>query len=146
MPSQLWFWMQSTLEMLLNSNMEEQGKKTVVPLSPTWSLWTSPMHEAKHIATSLTDSSHLTKNRKVMNNKGHLISLLLRKVLCMPQDSKSCDVCSCMCIESVHESSSYKRGRRGGKGSELKNQEKQFFNNIAQFEWNCIPLIWITLG
>lgn len=73
------------------------------------------MHEAKHIATSLTDSSHLSKDRKVMNNKGHLIPLLLGKVLCMPQDAKSCDVCSCMCIESVHESSSYRQGREGKK-------------------------------
>lgn len=88
------------------------------------------MHEAKHIAASLTDSSHFSKNRKVMNNKGHLISLLLGKVLCMPQDSKSCDVCSRMCIESVHESSSYNRGREK-KQIRKKNQEKQCFDNIV---------------
>lgn len=69
------------------------------------------MHEAEHVATGLTDSSHLSQDGEVVNNKGHLVSLLLGKVLCMPQDPESCDVCSCICIESVHESSSYKRGR-----------------------------------
>lgn len=70
------------------------------------------MHKAKHVSASLTDSSHLSKNRKVVNNEGHLVSLLLGKVLCVSQDSKPCDVRSCVCVESVHESSSFKRGRK----------------------------------
>lgn len=90
------------------------------------------MHEAKHVATGLTDSSHLSQDGEVVNNKGHLVSLLLGKVLCMPQDPESCDVCSCMCIESVHESSSYKRGR-GEKTTKSENTELsgKCFNNIV---------------
>jgi len=66
-----------------------------------------------------------------MNNKGHLISLLLGKVLCMPQDSKSCDVCSCVCIESVHESSSYEKEGKKKQNRKKNDQEKQHFNNTV---------------
>lgn len=79
------------------------------------------MHKAKHVSASLTDSSHLSENREVMNNEGHLVSLLLGKVLCVSQDSKPRDVCSCMCVESVHESSSFKGGRKN-----QTNQEKKY--------------------
>lgn len=88
------------------------------------------MHEAEHVATGLTDSSHLSQDREVVNNKGHLVPLLLGKVLCMPQDPESRDVCSSMCIESVHESSSYKRG---GKNTKSENTELSVkcLNNIV---------------
>lgn len=89
------------------------------------------MHEAEHVATGLTDSSHLSQDGQVVDNKGHLVPLLLGKVLCVPQDPESCDVCSCMCIESVHESSSYER--EGGKNTKSANTELsgKCLNNIV---------------
>lgn len=112
-PNELWFWAQSAAFIPLKCYLTlMERRKRVEQLLLTWSLWTSPMHKAKHVSASLTDSSHLSKNRKVVNNEGHLVSLLLGKVLCMSQDSKPCDVRSCVCVESVHESSSFKRGRK----------------------------------
>lgn len=112
-PNELWFWAQRAAFIPLKCYLTlMERRKRVEQLLLTWSLWTSPMHKAKHVSASLTDSSHLSKNRKVVNNEGHLVSLLLGKVLCMSQDSKPCDVRSCVCVESVHESSSFKRGRK----------------------------------
>lgn len=112
-PNELWFWAQSAAFIPLKCYLTlMERRKRVEQLLLTWSLWTSPMHKAKHVSASLTDSSHLSKNRKVVNNEGHLVSLLLGKVLCVSQDSKPCDVRSCVCVESVHESSSFKRGRK----------------------------------
>lgn len=133
-PKQLWLWRHSTpfVRLKCNSEVQVEARKGVAQLSPTWSLWTSPVHEAKHVATGLTDSSHLSQDREVVNDKGHLVPLLLGKVLCVPQDPESCDVCGCMCIEGVHESSSYRRGT-GEKNTKSENTELsgKCFNNIV---------------
>lgn len=146
-PNELWFWAQRAAFIPLKCYLTlMERRKRVEQLLLTWSLWTSPMHKAKHVSASLTDSSHLSKNRKVVNNEGHLVSLLLGKVLCVSQDSKPCDVRSCVCVESVHESSSFKRGRKHKKkksGKEVAGKVT-FQQYCAQFEWSCVPSIQIS--
>lgn len=137
-PNELWFWAQSAAFIPLKCYLVlMERRKRVEQLSLTWSLWTSPMHKAKHVSASLTDSSHLSKNRKVVNNEGHLVSLLLGKVLCVSQDSKPCDVRSCVCVESMHESSSFKRGRK-----KQTNQEKKYLGNKVS---TVLCTVWMKL-
>ncbi len=61
------------------------------------------MHKAKHVPTSFADGRHLGENRQVVNDEGHLCTLLPGQILSVTQDPEPCDVSCCVCIEGVHQ-------------------------------------------
>lgn len=83
-------------------------KKGVLQIrSYTWGLWAGAVHKAKHVSTSFADGSHFGENWQVVNDEGHLCTLLPRQVLSVTQDPKPCDVSRCVCIEGVHQPGSW---------------------------------------
>lgn len=61
------------------------------------------MHKAKHVSTDLAHSCHPGQDRKIMNHKGHLVSLF-GQVLCVAQNPEARNVSSRVGVERVHES------------------------------------------
>lgn len=61
------------------------------------------MHQTEHIPTGFAHSSHLGENRQIVNDEGHLGTLLPRQVLSVTQDPETCDVSRRVCIEGVHQ-------------------------------------------
>lgn len=64
------------------------------------------MHQTEHVSTGFAHSGHLRKHRKIVNDKRHLVPLLLGQVLRMAQNPEACDVSGCVGIERVHEACS----------------------------------------
>lgn len=71
------------------------------------------MHESKHVPAGFGHGGHLGEHWEIVDDEGNLAPLLSCQRLSVAEDAEPCDVGGCVCVEGVHEASSYEGRQRG---------------------------------